>query len=1764
MKDLYAKMTFRLVLISFLALMLIGCGESGSPGGGSGPGQTAAISLSLQNNTLPADGNSSTAMTILLSDSSGNAVEEGTRVNLRTTLGTFSNGKKEYRISTPDDSGVLTVSLIAENLTGDGIITAESNKVTQTTKISFTESENKTPVFLSLGASTNTVKSDNSDSAIITAVVLDADRAPIKGITVFFSTVAEDGTAGAGQISASSLVTDENGEAEVQFSAGVGDKRNQIVTIEATVDGIGSKQIPIQVTGSYLTVSAEGETNLQVGGETSRLKVAVYDAGNKPVFAAPVNLSLSTDSTGVVGIDPVSGQTDINGEFTANIAGIGNGTATVQVEALGAMGLQSYTIDDPNKLFRIIKPTSNLVGLSTGEDLIVQVTSPGYDRVVFGTTIGGWDNGASKVIEKSVVNGQAIAVFSAEDAGTATIQAYPASDPTVTDSIKIAISAPSSEAAKILFQSTASVVAPSTQDVKNSVTLIAKVTNSRNQIVKGAAVLFGIENPTGGGEYVSPAIAFSDESGIVTSVFTSGSLVAGAEGVEVTAELINNGASDSVSIVISGQAASVVIGRSTEIESINEGTSYQLPMSLLVTDANGSPVNQASVSLNLWPSQYSVGVWVPRWTAVNEECYPVYEETRNNEDVNRNLILDEGEDINQDGQLTPPLPAAGSIPDILVTDENGVANFYLVYLKSSAAWIKDEITATTVVSGTETASTYRLTLPWSIPDAEDCLLPDSPYFIEVEEPEVASINVTAGIGSIVADGSATTTIRANVLGTDNEPMSGQDVVFTTTLGDFIGEATVKTNNFGVAVITLRSETAPGTAIVTANADGFTDQVEVIMTASAPAILSLAAIPNPVVPNGQAAVVATIKDRFGNPVAGEQINFQIEINRTGGSISSSAETSDVNGQATLIYTASDILGTDRIKATLNNNQSITRTSDITVKWANFAVGSISLQAGNTSIPADGNSSTAITATILDTSGNPVPEGTTCVFTTTLGSFNGLKMTSRSTTDNSGILITSLTADYESGNAVVTARCGGVTQTINIEIEGGGVVPVVGSISLESQSESIPSDGASSTAITATVLDTTGNPVPKGTQVTFSTTLGTFPRGISGTGTITSRVTITTAGEDGNAITSLVSGNKPGQAIVSATVPGSGLTQSITVLFTGGSVANIQLVAEKSVLKANGVDQTIITALVKTADNQAIEGELVSFSTTGGTITTPFITDVNGKAIATLTSGQYNGEAVITARAQAGAQATTRVIFQGITLSLSADPIVSFYDQLNPEPVEIKAFLNDAEGRPIEGETINLELFSYFPDDPPPSNPPSVIGSFIDGFSYVTDIFGNMTAYLMPNQAGTIYIKGSSEVLGTTGSDVVEVVFNQYQMILSVTPGTIRVHETAEITASLTENGVPKNNVTVIFSTSIGSLIGGTSDVSGAGMNLPGEATTILQAGNQSGKVTLNAVAVIDGQELKAATEMRIAGGNASKIILKANPEVISTRTGTATITANMYDINDQPAGNQKIYFRIADGPGGGEYLTLSETTTDALTGRASVQLIAGGIPGATIGDVKIEASSDPDFIGVIGQTSLTIAGPVAQISVGINLEDVQTQIEDGHIEVGVSGIATDVNGNPVADGTQINFSVRSIAFDEDRDSDGVIHCRRYNGLPCDGTENILDLGITWFSDDVNQDGTMYSLGGVMAPSEDKNSNGILDSGEDLNGNGVMDPPQGVTIDNPKITTNGIATTAMYYPMSYADNVKVRITAEAGGITNFYDIILLCTEKMVQSGTCGLGY
>lgn len=620
---------------------------------------------------------------------------------------------------------------------------------------------------LSIATSDTSLPTDNTETATITVTALTASNAVIPGVAIDFQSTG-------GQLSSSQAVTDANGRATVTFTPGTTDKSNQTVSVTASASGASSVVIPIQVTGSTAVLAA-GNTNLSVGGATTTVTVTLKDAAGVPVFAAPVTLTASSNpGDGTLGISPASGNTDVNGQITATISGASAGPVTLTASGLGATSTAQFQVSSAGQNFAISTPASDPVAMSSGGTLNFTVNAPSQTQVRFATTIGTWAACGAAVCTVNVAGGSASTTLSANNAGVANIQVDGLTGGTVTatDTHTVAISAPCANATTVSMQSSVSVVPPSTGGVTNSATLSATVRDAGNQPVGECPVAFSIINPTGGGESISPVVGVTASNvtdpnltlGEVRSTFNSGSLPSGQSqsSVTVRASVIGTGLTSDVNIVIGGTPGSVVIGQGSKII-IVDPTNYDYPLSVLVADSNGNPVSGATVTMSVWPVEFSVG----SWTFDGGNCGSGYSDGLAasaggdgldggiiadiyNEDANENLIEDAGEDqayacgslrvanspycllgnafsVASDATLTPLNSTAGTLPGTVSTDSNGVASFNLRFLKQYSNWIRVRVRASTQVQGTETTSSVVFRLPGEKGEVEACELPNSPF-----------------------------------------------------------------------------------------------------------------------------------------------------------------------------------------------------------------------------------------------------------------------------------------------------------------------------------------------------------------------------------------------------------------------------------------------------------------------------------------------------------------------------------------------------------------------------------------------------------------------------------------------------------------------------------------------------------------------------------------------------------------------------------------------------------------------------------------------------------------------------------------------------------------------------------------------------------------------------------------------------------------------------------------------------------------------------
>jgi len=755
-----------LLLGALIATSLVGCGEDPAVE----KSAVTSVTVKAGANTLIADGQNATTVRATVKDANGKPVV-GVTVDFSTTLGNLKLGSAQT-----DDNGVAE-TIISGNSIGNAEVSADVSGVGNSVKIDFITPKVQAAATakLAIGASKPSIATNNADSTTITVTVLDSRNAVIPNILVDFSATG-------GQLSKPGAITDENGAAKITLSSAVGDPTNQIIMVTATVGTVLTKTIPIQVDGSTLTVETSNNTLLTDGNSASKstsVTVTARDAANSPVFGADITLTVESASgspgTGVLSV--LSGKTDIAGRVALSFTAGTEGSVVITAQGIGAKGTKGITIAKTQQSFRFTTPSTKSSVVNLNSKQTYQVAAPTQSEVTFFTSIGTLKlagasdcaGGTSTLKVPVASNATASVDFCPTTGGTATIEVIDSANANTKEQITVLVAAPSGTASTLVLQSNVTVVPVSTGELSRQAELVATVTNASGIPVLDQPVWLKLENATGGGEFLSSSFGLTDARGQLRVKFTSGSIStfprnpadSSLGGVVIKASTADGATSstlsDSVSIIIGGVAGSLTLGTSTSLESSSNDTTYKVAVSVLVTDANGSAAPGATVSVSTWPASFRRGHWTEVYDSSGNltNCTLTAGAWLTNPDVNGNLVLDGAEiaankdqyddiiydrsdgsvfrpkngvvDVDEIGPYAPTMAAAGSVPQFVITDANGVATFDLIYVKSQAAWIKDNIVASTQVFGSISSSTFSVLLPALISDIKACALPDSPY-----------------------------------------------------------------------------------------------------------------------------------------------------------------------------------------------------------------------------------------------------------------------------------------------------------------------------------------------------------------------------------------------------------------------------------------------------------------------------------------------------------------------------------------------------------------------------------------------------------------------------------------------------------------------------------------------------------------------------------------------------------------------------------------------------------------------------------------------------------------------------------------------------------------------------------------------------------------------------------------------------------------------------------------------------------------------------
>jgi hypothetical protein len=206
------------------------------------------VSLASDKSSIENNGTDTATLTATVVDSSTQQPVPGVTVSWGTTLGTVSASA-----SVTGSDGKATVNLSDNGGTGSAVVTAAlANGQKATCTVTVTDaSENYT---VSLTTDKNEIELDGTDSATITATVVNNNLQPAVGASVNWKTTQ-------GQLSAGSSTTNAEGKASVKLTAtGEG-----AMTVTATLEDSDSESITINTISPTTLFPAFSATNVKEG-----------------------------------------------------------------------------------------------------------------------------------------------------------------------------------------------------------------------------------------------------------------------------------------------------------------------------------------------------------------------------------------------------------------------------------------------------------------------------------------------------------------------------------------------------------------------------------------------------------------------------------------------------------------------------------------------------------------------------------------------------------------------------------------------------------------------------------------------------------------------------------------------------------------------------------------------------------------------------------------------------------------------------------------------------------------------------------------------------------------------------------------------------------------------------------------------------------------------------------------------------------------------------------------------------------------------------------------------------------------------------------------------------------------------------------------------------------------------------------------------------------------------------------------------------------
>jgi len=662
-------------------------------------------------------------------------VVSSTQINLSWNAATGATGGYKVYKNGALLGSVNTTSLVDAGLTANtqycysvsSVRQAGGAESAKSSQICVTTTSPPTPATVDLLVSSQQLNSDGASTVSLTALVKDSGNRALSNQTVSFS-------GDSGIVTVTSGTTDASGKATATLGTG-GNKKNRTINLTAASGAISSTNT-VNVVGT--TVKIQGATTLAMGGKTT-LTIFLRDSADAGISGKSVALSSVKGNT--FSVNPVI--TDTNGQATVEVtaAVAGDDTITATCADMNASGTSSLTVSATT--FSFLAPTaSQEVNIGVNQNVQVNYrkgAAPYNGKTVNFTTTRGTLSSATAVTD---VNGDTnVITISSTTAGSAVITASVTGDTSIQQNIEfVAITA-----AEMTLQANPTTIGPNTPpSTTEKSTITAVIYDPTRNLVKNKTIDFELTDVTGG--TISPASAVTDSQGKASTVYTSSATDSAVDGITVKATVRGTAAvTKDVRLTVAKKAKYISLGTS-KTSLAGSGTYYQKSYIVLVTDATGNPVSNATVNLSVVPINFDKGHWSDNGTdwaqTVTKSC--------ENEDrmwctyTSGSLIIPGGvhpswclngiidvgpptEDVNSNSRLDPG--GIATVPASVTTDANGTSEFKITYAKSYSPWVFVQLQARTATSGSDAVAIAEFTLPYLGTDYPYATMPppNSPF-----------------------------------------------------------------------------------------------------------------------------------------------------------------------------------------------------------------------------------------------------------------------------------------------------------------------------------------------------------------------------------------------------------------------------------------------------------------------------------------------------------------------------------------------------------------------------------------------------------------------------------------------------------------------------------------------------------------------------------------------------------------------------------------------------------------------------------------------------------------------------------------------------------------------------------------------------------------------------------------------------------------------------------------------------------------------------